>query len=119
MNFFVSSNCAQGTYYFHILQTRVTKSKFNGVKLNYITQNPKDFLNGTLPIVCCVHKPTISWANAPNKKKLSSPTSSRISTLAPSSVLIERQPFIGNFTLLVPLASSHVVLHNTCTIYTT
>ena len=41
----------------------------------------------------------------PNRKKLSSPTCSRISTLAPSSVPMVSAPFIWNFMLPVPEAS--------------
>ena len=51
-----------------------------------------------------------SSALAPQRKKFSSPISSLISTLAPSSVPIMRQPFRANFMLLVPLASMPAVL---------
>ena len=44
------------------------------------------------------------WSS-PNRKKLSAPTSSRISTLAPSSVPIVSAPFSVNFMLPVPEAS--------------
>jgi hypothetical protein len=41
----------------------------------------------------------------PNKKKSRSPTASRISTLAPSSVPMVSAPFIESFMLPVPEAS--------------
>jgi hypothetical protein len=41
----------------------------------------------------------------PNRKKFSSPTSSRISTFAPSSVPIVNAPLSANFMLPVPEAS--------------
>jgi len=42
---------------------------------------------------------------SPNRKKFSAPTSSRISTLAPSRVPMVIAPFIANFMLPVPDAS--------------
>jgi hypothetical protein len=47
----------------------------------------------------------ISSTVLPNRKKFSLPTSSRISTLAPSRVPMVRAPFMANFMLPVPEAS--------------
>jgi hypothetical protein len=46
-----------------------------------------------------------SWTERPKRKKFSAPTSSRISTFAPSSVPIVSAPFRVNFMLPVPDAS--------------
>ena len=65
----------------------------------------KDAGGSNSPAARSARAGSTSGSSMPNRKKFSSPTHSRISTLAPSSVPMIRQPFIWNFMLDVPEAS--------------